>query len=640
MCGISGYINLQSQMDSIRYENLQDLKQAIAVQRHRGPDDTGVCGFCFQNQRAYPAIDPLELQSISGLNGVLGFNRLSIKDLSVAGHQPMLSDDQKILLVFNGEIYNDDFLRKELIAKGHHFKGTSDTEVILRMILEYGFETAIGQLNGMFAICAVNLHTGTISMARDRFGIKPFYYSIANNKLIFASELKTMIQFRDLKRELDLTAMHARMIFSRPGHDVLLKNVELVKPGHILHIKFDGSITEKQYFDVNNYTRLHRYKNLDEAIEAAESVLADAVSRQMVSDVKVGCQLSGGIDATLVTYFANRLSTDNLNDTVSIIDENGAIGEEEYIDYVSQKLKFHSHKFILSEEYFLNNYERMIWYNDAPVYRPYFVCFMHLAEQAKKYVTVLLSGEGSDETTGGYSRFAAGVYYPFIAKMGGSPSLKKYNSYAEYAAMSGDTITGLLNMDSQITDELIQRRLNLFDSFQGTDFTKHLKFEMAECLPEALLRQDKMTMASSIENRVPLLDNEVVDFVMQLPEEYLLRFVSQSPVGLSSNPLEWVQGKFIFKEIVAKHFGHDFAYRKKMIMALDEKRMLSSPAFVNYYNDIILPGMKQRGLLDANQVDMWFKNIKSISHKEYLMMWRAITMETWCKMFLDGAYKG
>lgn len=296
------------------------------------------------------------------------------------------------------------------------------------------------------------------------------------------------------------------------------------------------------------------------------------------------------------------------------------------------------HKFSVDSDYFMDNYEDMVWHNDAPVYKPFFCCFKRLAKGAKEYVTVLLSGEGADEIAGGYNRFGAGVYQPFIAKMrnGGIGGIKSYSTYAEYAVMSDSTHTGFVTTEYE-GEKLIQEQMDIFNGFSGSNFTKHLKFEMTQRLPEALLRQDKMTMAHSIENRVPLLDNGVVDFIMCLPEHMLVRFADVSPLNMQENPLEWIQGKYILKEVIAKKFGRNFAYRKKETMnnAMNERGMLKSNRFQEYYNDVILPGMKSRGIINAEKVEGWYKSIYTISNADFNKMWRAIGLETWCQLFLD-----
>ena len=605
------------------------------VQRHRGPDDQGVAAFRYDGTvREATIADQLYGDNFDGL---FGFNRLSIKDLSVEGHQPMLSGDKKILLVFNGEIYNDAELRRELTNKGHYFRSMTDTEVILKMYIEYGFERMICRLNGMFAIVIMDLRSNILYMARDRFGIKPLYYSDVDNKIFFASEIKSIIQFKDLKKELDLDAYNARIIFSRPSDQVLVKNVNMLDPGWALIVSPNGNIRKWQFWDIDSYERQNKYKNVDEAIDVLDGILTDAVARQLVSDVKVGCQISGGIDSTLVSYYANKADISYLNDGVSIVD-NTLIGgvEEHYIDIVSNILNLDEHKFKMDEEFFLGNYERAVWCNDAPIYKPYFLSFYLLAKEAKKYVTVLMSGEGADETAGGYGRFAAGVFQPFMAKLHlGAGTLKSYDSYAEYEVMSDSTILGFTANGYDNSKELISKEIERFNKFKGSNFTKQLKYETKYRLPESCLRQDKMTMASSIENRVPLLDNDVVDFIMELPENMLLHFKEGSPLEMGNNPFEWVDGKYIYKELLARKFGHDFVYRKKGIMVFDEKTLLTCGGFRMLFYDKIYPSMKKRDLVDYVYIEKLYRNLAKLSKDEFNLMWRVIGLETWCQQFID-----
>lgn len=638
MCGISGLINVNKNARAMSDKELNSIKKAVAMQAHRGPDDTGICAIDFETRNLYP--EEKEFSSAKRIDGFLGFNRLSIRDLSEAGHQPMISDDKKVVIVFNGEIYNDYDLRKDLEAKGYNFNSNTDTEVILVAYQEYGFEETVSRLNGMFAIVIIDLRTNKIWLARDRYGIKPLYYSFFDNRIGFASELKGIIQYLGFEPELDIDAFYTRLVFSRPGSSVLLKNVELLDPGSIIMISLDGDIRYFNYYSLDGYERDNdKYQSIKDAIEATGEVISKSIERQLISDVKVGCQLSGGIDSTLVTYFANKKKTDNLNDTVSIIDEKGIIGEEQYIDHVGKTLNLELHKFSIDTDYFMDNYEQMIWHNDAPVYQPYFICFYKLAEDAKKYVTVLLSGEGADEVCGGYSRFAAGVFQPFISSIHGSGKITAYSKYAEYAVMSDQTIVGVLSDNWSERSNCIESQMDIFNDFKGSNFDKHLKYEISQRLPEALLRQDKMTMAHSIENRVPLLDNEVVDHMMTLPSKYLVRFLGESPLGLSDNPFEWVQGKVVLKELVASIFGREFAYRKKQIMAIDRRAMITSKRFREYFYETIITGMRYRGIIDAKIIQSLFDHVNDIKEIDYSTLWRAIALETWCQLFLDRRYR-
>lgn len=632
MCAISGLLNINNKAKEFCKCDIEGIKKAVEIQKHRGPDDQGICAFDYETERIFS--ENGQILAAEHIDGMFGFNRLSIKDLSSEGHQPMLAPNGKAAIIFNGEIYNDEILRDEMRAKGYIFRSTTDTEVILALYLEYGFEKMLSKLNGMFAIAIADLQRHDLWLARDRYGIKPLYYTIYNNRIGFASELKGIIQFSDFVRRLDMEAFNARLIFSRPSDYVLLENVRLLEPGHALHICYNKNPKKLKYYDLDGYERENnKYKTMEDAIEATTGVISDAVSRQMISDVKVGCQLSGGIDSTIVSYFANRQKNEKLNDAVSIIDR--GVGEEIYIDYVGDRLDLKLHKFTIEPDYFVNNYKRLIWHNDAPAYQPFFICFYRLAEKARQYVTVLLSGEGSDEIAGGYTRFSAGVYQPFIKKMSGNSSLKAYDTYAEYAVWKDQTIVNH-NIFADFANEknLIEKEIAIFESFTGSNFTKHLKYETARRLPEALLRQDKMTMANSIENRVPLLDNEVVDHIMKLPENMLLRFVKASPLDLPDNPFNWVHGKYIFKEIAAQYFGNEFAYRKKQIMALNKRYMITDKRFKEYCFDAVFPSMRRRGLLNTDYLINLFDSAENITDAEFTSMWRAIGLETWCQLFL------
>ena len=636
MCGIVGLINRNRNNKLLGDSDLNGLKKAMFVQKHRGPDDEGVVAFR-NNGEVFEDTSAEGLLGKGCYDGIVGFNRLSIKDLSSEGHQPMLSNDKKIILLFNGEIYNDSELKEELLAKGYRFRSTTDTEVILKLYEEYGFEKMITMLNGMFAIVIMDLHSNMMYMARDRFGIKPFYYANIGGRIYFASELKSIIQFDDFKREIDYDAYNARIIFSRPGDKVLLKNTELVVPGQAIIINSDGIVRKWNFFDINNYERKQTHKNIDEAIDQLDAILTKAVERQLVSDVKVGCQVSGGIDSTIVSYYANKAGVSNLNDGVSIVD-NTEVGntEEHYIDIVGNTLNLSLHKFRMDGDFFIQEYERASWCNDVPLYQPYFISFYLLAKEAKKYVTVLMSGEGADETAGGYGRFAAGVYQPFLSKLGlQRKGMKSYDSFAEYEIMSDSTLTGFTINGYDNTKDLIKQEIDNFNRFTGSNFTKQLKYETFYRLPEACLRQDKMTMASSIENRVPLLDNDVVDFIMQLPESMLLHFRQESPCGMGDNPFDWVMGKYIYKKLLARKFGHEFVYRPKGIMVFDEKELLACEGFKNMFYSKILPSMKKRNLVDSKRIESLYNNLKNLTTDEFNTMWSVIGLETWSQQFID-----
>jgi asparagine synthase (glutamine-hydrolysing) len=635
MCGLVGVVNTGRNTLEINQSTIIDLDKAMDVQNHRGPDDQGVCGINFNESTSVSKRYAKELLSENKYDGIVGFNRLSIRDLTMAGHQPMTSDDGKVILLFNGEIYNDKDLRNRLALVNYKFKGSSDTETILAYYLEFGLDKMLEVLNGMFAIVIIDLRYNTMHIIRDRMGIKPLYYSMMNNRIYFASELKSIIQFRDFVRKLDVDAFNSRLLFARPSNKVLLSGVELVEPGEVISINYQGSIKKKKYFELDNYERKNDI-NFEDALNKCDYIIGDCVKRQMVSDVKVGCQVSGGIDSTLITYYASNFSNNELKDGISIVGNESPL-EENYINTVGEKLNIDIHKYSVDSDYFVDNYEKMIWHNDAPVYMPHFSSFLKIGEKAKEHVTVLLSGEGADEIAGGYGRLSAGILQPFMSGFTPTKSnINSYKQYSEYAVMKERTLTSLSHIKQNNLLDLIQDEINIFDNFSGSNLDKHLKYELTQRLPEGLLRQDKMTMASSVENRVPLLDNEFVDFIMQLPEHMLVRFKKESPISIGNNPFDWLEGKYILKKLVANQFGHDFAFRDKTIMAIDQRTILNSERFKSYFYEELYPSLKNRGIIDNNKILDLYQNVTSISMDDFVSLWRAISLETWCKLFLDN----
>lgn len=631
MSAISGIFCLGK--NKISDETANQFNNVMLVQKHRGPEDTRFCVFNHKKELLF--IENMsEVEENFFIKGIIAHNLLSVNEKTKAA-QPFCNEEKSVGIAYDGHIVNIEQIKNILLSRGCSFKTQADAEVLLNAYIELGIIEMSKLLNGVFVLTVFDLNKEVIHIVGDRYGAKPLYYAQYDNTILFASELKGIIQIDDFKRELDIDACNARLIFARTGSRVLLKGVKLLAPAEILTIT-NENIYSEVYFSWDSYERDEKlFKSSKEAIAATDEVLKKIVSRQ-IEKSRMGIQLSGGIDSTLIAHYAKNIEKENFSEAVAIVDGKGDAGEEYYIKYVANKLGLNLHKFQMTPDYFMNNYEKMVWHNDAPVYRPYFSCFMRLGELAKNYADVLFCGEGADELTGGYSRFAGGTLVPFLSNLNiTNNAVKSYKSYAEYATMAGETITDFTTVGYRNVDGLLEERMDIFNKFEGSNLTKHLKFEIRECLPEASLRQDKMTMASSIQNRAPFLDNEIVDLLMTMKEDYLVRFIDKSPINLSDNPFNWMQGKWILKEIVAKHFGRDFAYRKKMIMNLDERGMLNNKNFSDYMYDQVFPGMKNRGLFDVEKLKLMFESVDKISSKEFTSMWKAISTETWCQLFID-----
>ena len=637
MCGIAGYVNIDNKplRDSAR------IKKMLRVQKHRGPDDSGIRLFNLVTGDSIEIDDKLPLAPDRSFSGALGFNRLSILDLSFNGHQPMVSPDSKVILTLNGEIYNAFDFKTELEDWGYRFKSTTDTEIVMALYLKYGFEGLIQRLNGMFAIVLVDLKSNELLIARDRFGIKPMYYILNNNLFAFSSELKSFAFLEGFYFRLNGEQLDEYLLFRNNLKGTLFSGIESLEPGHYISYKQGRGITKTRYFDINDYSRINRSGELSYFTGELLEWLRKSVRSQLMSDVKLGCQLSGGIDSSLVTLLANSYSEKGKFESVSIIFNSPQYNEEKYVDDVAGALEITSHKFLLHQDYYLENVESATWHLESPLNHPNTVAIYMLSQRAKEYVTVLLSGEGADEVFGGYNRYYD-IQYPFgIRKLINEVyrDLNKPSEFISYlnnrqrAVMAASFLTpylaGRLKNDFS-RDKAMGERLSIYENLSGSRFDKQVKYELITYLPDLLIRQDKMSMAHSIENRVPFLDNEVVKNSFSIPEKFLL--LRNSPEGKNT-------AKYLLKKMTADTFGNNFAFRDKMGFGIPLREFLLDPNFIEYLNDKVLPGLKHRGLFTHNLVFSWIRNIAGLKYTEMEALWVMLSFEIWASVYLDNGYE-
>ncbi len=633
MCGIAGYININQ--EPLRTTN--EIFNMLRVQKHRGPDDTGIVAFSLRSGSAkeLPVNEPSVI--MDSLEGILGFNRLSIMDLSMNGHQPMISPDGKVLLTLNGEIYNAFDFKEELQDFGYNFKSTTDTEVVLYLFLKYGLEGMLDRMNGMFAIVIVDLREQKLFIIRDRFGIKPMYYLRNEKILAFSSELKSFNHLNDFTFELRHEQVNEYILFRNNLKGTLYKDIHSLLPGQYLSFSPGKGFGLNTFFDINAYTRKDNDSyGLNDYLKRIMSVLNKSVKSQLMSDVKLGCQLSGGIDSSLVTLFANNDSNTGNFEAVSIVFKEPRFSEEKYIDLVTDQLGITSHKFLLDSDYYLDNIEKATWHLEAPLNHPNTVAIYMLSQRAKEYVTVLLSGEGADEVFGGYERFYE-LTNPYrvrtllneIRHYSRSPeNIVRYFIPGFRAVMATSfirpdlacRIRGGFNLENAI-----ESRRSLYKSLEGSPFDRQIKYEIKSYLPDLLVRQDKMSMAHSIENRVPFLDNELVEESFAVPERFLM------PNKLSGGNTE---GKYLLKKISADVFGNDFAFRNKMGFGIPIRQFFSSTRFVEYLNDHVLPGIKNRGIFDHQLVSEWLSGVNALDNSEIEAMWLIVAFEIWASLYI------
>ena len=637
MCGITGYINT----DFRPVRNTDQILKMLKLQKHRGPDDSGIRLFSLLSASSAET-SCLTPESIDAdFEGVLGFNRLSILDLSMNGHQPMLNPDNNVIIALNGEIYNAFDFRNELQDWGYKFRSATDTEIVLALYLRHGFEGMLERLNGMFALIVIDLRSRELYLARDRFGIKPLYYILNDRVLAFSSELKSFAFLEDFEFTLNSTKLDEYLLFRNNLSGTLFEGLESLEPGHYLNYRSGQELIKSRYYDVNDYSRSKRSGTLDSFGTEVREWLDKSVRSQLVSDVKLGCQLSGGIDSSLVTWLANTNAKNGSFESVSIVFKNKLFSEESYIDRVTETLGIKSHKFLLDNEYYLDNLGKATWHLESPLNHPNTVAVYKLSQRAKDYVTVLLSGEGADEVFGGYKRFYD-IQYPFSVNRLLTELNRNLNNPSEVfryfldnrqrAIMSNAYMTPFLAgrlMRNFSRDRAISDRLALYNTLSGSGFDKQIKYEMKTFLPDLLIRQDKMSMAHSIENRVPFLDNEVVNGAFSIPEQFLM--LRDSSIGKNTE-------KYLLKKMTAAVFGEDFAFRKKMGFGIPVKEFFSDEKFREYMNDQVLPGIRHRGLFSYKLVSGWFENIKTLKYTEMEALWIVISFEIWAAIYLDKCY--
>lgn len=636
MCGITGYINL----DQRPIKDSSVVLKMLKAQKHRGPDDSGIRAFNLRSGSSVEVDSSGPVALYEDYEGMLGFNRLSILDLTSNGHQPMASPDDRVLLTLNGEIYNAFEYKGMLEEWGYKFKSKTDTEIVLALYLRFGFEGMLARLNGMFAIVIVDLARKEIFITRDRFGIKPMYYINTVETFAFSSELKSFRYTPDFVFSLAEEQLDEYLLFRNNLSGTLLKGVQTLKPGHYLRFSHYEDVKIKRFFDINEYTRsCEDHPDLDAFGKSLEKWLSKSVKSQLMSDVKLGCQLSGGIDSSLVTWLANKNCDKGSFEAVSIVFNDKRFSEEKYIDRVTDSLDILGHKFLLDAEYFLDNIERASWHLEAPINHPNTVAIYKLSQRAKEFVTVLLSGEGADEVFGGYTRFYD-IGYPYqsrrmlheIKKNLLSPiKFAEYFDHERRAVMATSFMTR--GMARRIRKEFrgesaVAQRRELYQSLSGSLFDRQVKYEMLSFLPDLLIRQDKMSMAHSIENRVPFLDNEIVKNSFTIPEKLLL--LRKSPEGFNTE-------KYLLKKMAVAPFGKDFAFRDKMGFGIPVREFFLNPGFSEYLKDKVLPGIGKRGLFDFELVSDWLLNLRSLKYYEVEALWVVVSFEIWAEIYLDNS---
>jgi asparagine synthase (glutamine-hydrolysing) len=626
MCGLTGFFLL----DEKKENNNHVILEMLELQKHRGPDDSGAIAINTKNRE----IEKISLVKLKGFsesaNLIFGFNRLSILDLSHNGHQPMIGNNGDVILMMNGEIYNAFDYTDSLTKKGYVFKSTTDTEVVLNLYLEYGINGMLERLNGMFAISIWDSRIEKLFLARDRFGIKPLYILQESNRIAFSSEMKSFKALPDFNFELEEQHLDEFLLFRNLVNKTLFKNIKNIEPGSYLEISESGNCSEHIYYSLET-------EESKQELNYIEDVLKESVKKQMISDVKLGCQLSGGVDSSLVTYFASENLEKGDLETISITFDDKLFSEEEYVDVVTKKLNLQSHKFILDPQYYFQEIEKASWHFEHPINHPNTIGIYLLSQKAKQHVTVLLSGEGADEAFSGYSRFAelsAPPYFSknFLSKLKKNssdiPNFLKHYTDKDNRIILASTFGSLeaaksLKKDFDFSKAIKNRRKTL-KSLSGETNLRQRKYELSTYLPDLLMRQDKMSMAHSIENRVPFLDNNVINFALsKSANELIVKHKGKNEL------------KYPLKKLCAEKFDEDFAFRNKKGFGIPLKEFMQSKSFDEFWDKRIMPGITKRKLFNSGYISKLAKNINKTTPVQLDMLWQMLTFEIWAQQYLD-----
>ncbi len=560
MCGIAGVMKFGQDA----HADSGAVRQMCASMTHRGPDDEGVY--------------------TDGPVGI-GMRRLSIIDVA-GGHQPISNETGTIWIVFNGEIYNHAELRKKLEPLGHRYRTNTDTETIVHLYEEYGRD-CVQHLRGMFAFAIWDREKGTLFVARDRLGIKPLYYQLTPESFLFGSEIKVILADRGSRPDFHFGALPEYLAFGYlSGQETFYNGILKLMPGHWLEVRENGETVTEQYWDLD-VSSTEPAHNESYYLKAYRDLLEQAVSSHLMSDVPLGVFLSGGVDSSVVAALMTKIRNSPV-ETFSVGYAEAAYSELPYARTVAHHLNSVHHEVLVSEGEFFDALPNLIWHEDEPVAWPSSVSLYFVARLARERVKVVLTGEGSDETLGGYSRYAFTLKNLSLDNIyrGVVPSVIRTSlrDLIRRSPLIGATIRRklahtFLGLDASswssfyfdnffsafseaeqtklLTDDALQKLqrgaaykhvLSYWENSKGELLGRLLYTDIKTYLVELLMKQDNMSMAASIESRVPFLDHELVEFATRIPREVQLK-------GLA--------GKHILKKATEDLLPHSILYRPK-----------------------------------------------------------------------------
>lgn len=623
MCGIAGIFHI----DGAPASNvlLKRMTDAIA---HRGPDGEG--------------------HYVDGDLG-LGHRRLAIIDLSEAGHQPMATEDGRYVIAYNGEVYNFSELRIELEAIGHRFHSRTDSEVVLKALAQWG-DKALSRFNGMFAFALWDKRERRLMLARDRYGIKPLYYAWVGSTLLFGSEIKAILASGLYRTHMDKEGLLEYLTFQNFFTDrTLFEGVRLLPAGSSLTFSAHNakSVSPAQYWDFN-FSEPGKVHDEREYIEELDRLLVQAVSRQLVSDVDVGAYLSGGLDSGTVTALAAR-QLPYIKSFTCGFDLHSASGvelsydEREMAEHMSYVFKTEHYEMVLKAGDMERVMPKLAWHLEEPrvgqSYPNYYV-----ARLASKFVKVVLSGTGGDEIFAGYPW----RYYRAVVNTDFDHYVDKYYDFWQRLIPN----SSLQNVLSPIWGSV--NHINTRDILKGVfthhaadltrpeDYINHsLYLEAKTFLHGLLVVEDKLSMAHSLETRVPFLDNDLVDFAMKLPARLKLgnltevvRLNENEPGPKTAKYFEKTQdGKLILRKVMGRYLPDVVTNREKQGFSAPDASWFKGESIDYVRRKLYAKNSRIYEFLDRKTVQQLVNEHLDGKQNRRLLIWSLLNLEKWCEQF-------
>ncbi|HEX5706407.1 MAG TPA: asparagine synthase (glutamine-hydrolyzing) [Pyrinomonadaceae bacterium] len=645
MCGINGIALAEGARARLSVADVERMRDVLT---HRGPDDAGLL--------------------IDGGVG-LGHRRLSIVDVS-RGHQPMQNEDGTLHIIFNGEIYNHADYRDGLEARGHVYRTHCDTETILHLYEEDGAR-AVERLRGMFAFAIWDARRRELFIARDRLGVKPLYYvHDRDGSLFFASEIKALLAARAVTPELNYATLTDYLANHAPsGEETLFRGVRRLPPGHTLTWR-DGRVEIKKYWDVSFAARGDEgetggnARTDDEYIAEWSELFRESVRLRLMADVPLGMFLSGGIDSSAIAAVMSTLVSEPIK-TFSVAFAEREANELEYARLVARAYRTDHHETVVTPHEFFDALPRLVWHEDEPIAHPSSVALYFVSELAARHVKVVLTGEGSDELLAGYGRYRKTVYNLALGA--------RYHALAPAAARRAvASAVKALPAASRLRQKLARTFLSVapdiesiyFDNFAvfpremqarlltpetkeriGSDgldpyaevrsilartdaaslLNRLLYADTKTYLHELLMKQDQMSMAASIESRVPFLDHKLVEYTARLPERMKLR--------------GWTT-KYILRRSMKGVLPEQILTRPKMGFPVPFGAWVRGE-FRHVIDEYVLgERARARGLFDASFVRSLTSEHLSGAADHSERLWALVNFEMWMRRFIDGEGEG